>query len=1062
MNGLGNELLLASAGTGKTYRLTNQFLRLLLAGVEPERVLATTFTRKAAGEILDRVLERLVNAADNVEGLENLQEALERPASGPDALTSEHCSALLIRLTRALDTFQVRTLDSFFAHLVRIFAHDLELPPNWSIADEREDDGLRAGAIQDVMENVEHHEMLELLRDLQKGGASRGVQATLLARTQALRSIAIESTEGAWSVLRRDTSADASAYAQAVAALARVPLATTKKGAEVVNWVKSRDKILRDLEGENWGDVFTKGLGLASLKEEPMFCKHELEPDMLGALEPIVARAKAEVLNQLVARNEALHTLLQRFEERYAQRKRDAGRYGFDDLPMALAPRTARAQLFDEREAELWFRLDGRIDHLLLDEFQDTAPIQWRILAPLASEITSSGDGERSFFCVGDPKQSIYGFRQAEPRLLQNLHKLLPGLEVEAMDKSYRSSSIVLELVNIVFGSLESNRALAGADLGPIQRAADEWGARFSTHHSALKIPGAVQVVEAEEPAEGESKHLANLRSAVERVVQIQAQAPHVEIGVLTRVNKNIPFLIHALRQKGIDASGEGGNPLTDSEAVLVYMSLLHLADHPSDSAAAFHVMTSRLGSYIDLPLEADRDAVRAKARWFRGELLRRGLGATTEALAARINADPEWSAWDKTRFAQLVDQAHAFEPRMSLRASEFVDHLRSTRVEAPGGARVRIMTVHASKGLEFDAVVLPELQGLLVSKRDEYLAYRPDPTGLIEAVMLSPGKDLLSLSPELEVLYDQATGKIVEDSLCNLYVAMTRAKSRLELILPWRDPEHDDTDKAPTFAAVIRAALPAAELLEEDPDGVLWRSSKNASEGTWAADAGDESTGASGPGEPERELVLAPSKAPRFTRRGAASRKDAGTTLAAVDLLSSGIGARVGTLVHAIFERCEWIEDFEFADSQLEGHGATREVIAVARKIVESALDSKEIRSALSRAGCAAPTGADLRVQQEHAFSMFLDNDSGQPTFWNGAIDRLVIAEENGQATWAEIIDYKSDAVSEANLASHAEDYRSQLEAYARVVSAQTGLAADRIRLRLAFLSAGRVIDIT
>jgi len=1062
MTGFRNELLLASAGTGKTYRLTNQFLRLLLAGVEPERVLATTFTRKAAGEILDRVLERLVDAADSTEGLARLQEALGSVGAGRESLTLDSCRELLVRLTRALDTFQVRTLDSFFAHLVRLFALDLELPPNWSIADEREDDALRATAMQDVMERADRSEMLELLRDLQKGGASRGVEASLLQRARALRSIALESSDEAWSVLRRDTSLDEAAYTQALGALPLAPMAKTGKGTDMLNWVKSRDKILRSLDAGDWAAVFTGGLGAASLDPEPSYYNKPLAPELLAALGPLVARAMAQELNQLVARNEALHGLLQRFEECYGNRKREAGRYGFDDLPMALAPRTARARLFDEREAELWFRLDGRIDHLLLDEFQDTAPIQWRILAPLASEITSAGDGDRSFFCVGDPKQSIYGFRHAEPRLLQEMGKLLPGLEAEVMDESYRSSSVVLDLVNTVFGSLADNPAFEGDELGPLRSAAGDWAERFGSHRSAVDLPGFVQVLEADQRAEGEPAERSTLRCAVERVVQILAHTPEVEIGVLTRVNKHIPFLIHALRQSGIDASGEGGNQLTDSEAVLVYMSLLHLADHPSDSAAAFHVKTSALGAYIGLAADADQEMVRAKARWFRSELLRRGLGATTEMLAEKIGADPGWSAWDKTRFAQLVDQAHAFEARLSMRAGEFVDHLRTTRVEAPGGARVRVMTVHASKGLEFDAVVLPELGGRLVSKRDSYLAYRPEPTGLIKAVMLSPGKDLLMLSPDLKELYDLATGKAVEDSLCNLYVAMTRAKCRLELILPWLDPDEDAAGKVPTYAAVVRAALPAGELLQDDPDGVLWRSPNNAPTDRWSPDAAVESNASPEANEPERELVLAPTTAARFTRRESASGQATGSHLTATDILGSRTGAHIGTLVHAAFEACEWIEDFEFDPGQLAGLGATKEFVRAARKIIGSALAADEIRAALSRESCAAPGGAELRVEREHALSLILDDDAGQPAFWNGAIDRLVLAEEEGRVTWAEIIDYKSDTVTEENLGEVTEKYRPQLETYARVVAKQTGLAREEIRLRLAFLAMGRVVDLT
>jgi ATP-dependent helicase/nuclease subunit A len=1046
-----NQLLLASAGTGKTYRLTNKFLRLLLTGVEPERVLATTFTRKAAGEILDRVLERLVDGAETEQGLAELREALEQPE-----LSAAGCRELLARLTRGLDTFQVRTIDAFFVQLVRLFALDLELPPNWSIADVREDEALQMEAIQDVLESAERGELLELLRDIQKGGAGRGVLSTLLSRVQKVRPIALESAEGAWGVLGRVDPPDQAAFERGCQMLPHAVLPKKADGKDNGHWVKARDTLLAKLAGEDWEWIISTGLGLRSLDEDPVFQGKPFEPDMLEALAPIIARAKAEVLSRLVASNEAVRSLLERFEVRYANRKRDAGRYRFDDLPQALAPRTARARLFDEREADLWFRLDGRIDHLLLDEFQDTSPVQWRILAPLASEITSSGGEGRSFFCVGDPKQSIYGFRQAEPRLLQNLEAMLPGLEAEHMDKSYRSSAVVLDAVNLVLGRLMDNPVFTGDDLAPHRAAAEAWTEGFDAHEAAKPLPGVVQVVEARQPGEDEPKNAPLVQRAVERVALILEQAPHAEVGLLTRVNKNIPSLIHALRERGIDASGEGGNPLTDSEAVLVYLSLLHLVDHPGDTAAAFHVRTSPFAAYIGLAPDTD---VHQRARELRAELLDRGLGEVTATIGRLVRADGVWSAWDKARFTQLADQAYAFEGQLSLRVSDFVAHLRANRVEAPGGARVRVMTVHASKGLEFDAVVLPELGAMLVGQRDSYLVDRPDPAGLIEAVMLSPNKKLVTLSPELEALYHRATSKAVGDSLCVLYVAMTRAKRRLELVLPWHDPEKSESGGAPTYAGLIRGALPADERLQGRSDGLLWRSKDSAADSVWGADI-------SGPEEarlePEIELVLAPTTAPRSVRRRSASAEEGGRRVSADELLVGGSGAEVGTLVHAAFEHCEWIEDFNFDPACLEGRGASAEIIQSARTIVEGALSSEELREALSRSGCGAPPGAEVRVERERRFSVLLDEGEDGPQLWNGAIDRLVIAEQDGRAVWAEVLDYKTDRVDGGKgLAAKAEYYRPQLEAYGRVVAAQTGLAADRVRLRLAFLGAGRVVDV-
>ena len=127
-----HRLYLASAGTGKTYKLTGHFLKLLLEGAEPGGILATTFTRKAAGEILDRVLQRLVDGATDPEKLEDLSRNVGI------AVTAEDCSALLTRLVRQLDRLQVRTIDAFFVQLGKLFALDLGLHAGWSIADEQQ------------------------------------------------------------------------------------------------------------------------------------------------------------------------------------------------------------------------------------------------------------------------------------------------------------------------------------------------------------------------------------------------------------------------------------------------------------------------------------------------------------------------------------------------------------------------------------------------------------------------------------------------------------------------------------------------------------------------------------------------------------------------------------------------------------------------------------------------------------------------------------------------------------------------------------------------------------
>ena len=126
-----HRLFLASAGTGKTYNLVVHFVGLLLRGVPPEKILATTFTRKAAGEILERVIEHLVEAVTREDKLAELQAELPKVD-----VSEEACRRLLASLTRSLDQLRVKTLDAFFVSIAKVYALDLGLPPDWQIIDE--------------------------------------------------------------------------------------------------------------------------------------------------------------------------------------------------------------------------------------------------------------------------------------------------------------------------------------------------------------------------------------------------------------------------------------------------------------------------------------------------------------------------------------------------------------------------------------------------------------------------------------------------------------------------------------------------------------------------------------------------------------------------------------------------------------------------------------------------------------------------------------------------------------------------------------------------------------
>ena len=223
-----------------------------------------------------------------------------------------------------------------------------------------------------------------------------------------------------------------------------------------------------------------------------------------------------------------------------------------------------------DRLDEVVYRLDGHVAHLLLDEFQDTSALQWRVLRPFAQRVIHGGEG-RSFFCVGDVKQAIYGWRGGVAEIFDALDDEFGGLSSRALNESFRSSPVVIDCVNKVFEGVANNSVLQKCPA-----AAQKWSQRFTPHTTArLDLPGYCRMVTAPPAGDGEEQGVVTLRHAAEEIARLHEQTPELGIGVLVRRNKAVARLIFELRLRGIDASEEGGNPLTDSPAVQVILSLL-------------------------------------------------------------------------------------------------------------------------------------------------------------------------------------------------------------------------------------------------------------------------------------------------------------------------------------------------------------------------------------------------------------------------------------------------------------------------------------------------------
>ena len=715
------------------------------------------------------------------------------------------------------------------------------------------------------------------------------------------------------------------------------------------------------------------------------------------------------------------------------------------------------------------WRLDTSIGHLLLDEFQDTSLPQWNVLKPFAAA-SCDGAGGHSFFCVGDVKQAIYRWRGGVSQLFDAVQANLPGVGEQSLTKSYRSSQPVIDTVNQVFEHLPANEALD--DCPEVTRQWQEWFGSHSTTKTELGGYATLSAAPRAEDAKQQSR--ATLEFAAEQVANLAKQRPGRSIGVLTRRNKAVAQLIHLLRSKyKLPASQEGGNPLTDSAAVQLVLSLIKLADHPGDLAARFHAAGSPLGEIAGISNHTDNARAAQAAADLRRRLLDDGYGRTIYEWVKPLSAC--CGQRDLDRLIQLVELAYAFDRRAAVRPGEFVTYIEQTKVEDPSTASIRVMTVHQAKGLQFDIVVLPELEGRLKGITPQVAIGRPQPTEPIELVCRHISQDFWPLLPDkFQRIFEIWPREAVNESLCLLYVALTRAVHALHLIVP---PTAENERTFPrTFTGILRSALVEGRKLKPGDTAYEHGDPNWFSRGE---PKGSHDTPAAAALEPETLSVrLGESSADReMVRRSPSSLEGGGMVRLGHRLNPAGdaIFAR-GTLWHAWFEQIEWLDDDSAAgdpnDDRLRaiafsiGHVANVDgELAEFRRV----LSLPDVRRVLGRKayddlrqlGFGGPACAelarskfDLRVHRERRFAV-RDADA----LLNGSIDRLVLLERGGQVLAADVIDFKTDRLAGPDdLENKTRFYQPQIAAYRRAVGQLYHLEPGRITSRLVFVESGVV----
>jgi ATP-dependent exoDNAse (exonuclease V) beta subunit len=1108
-------LIRASAGSGKTFSLGTQFIALLNMGVDPTSILATTFTRKAAGEILGKMLERLAHAAMDQSQASKVARDI-RDIKEP-AFTSSDANRLLQVMCQSLHRVNVSTLDAFFSRLAGSFRLELDLPLDPAMVATSDPQAVRARseAIEAMLSANDPDVMVGMLRRVHHDQTTRSVtQAIDQIISQLHETYRMSPDKAVWSMLQVPKTLEGDNLKYAIEKLEAI-LKTDLDKRLATSLQKSLDAALN----HDWEEFISKGIPGKLLAGETEFYKKPIEQDVIDAITPLNIHAKADRVGRIAKQTIATWELLESFDAHYDAVRRSHRLLTFSDLPLKLANEVAPTSDHDSIGLDtIYYRLDGQVQHLLLDEFQDTSPLQWKVLKPIAQEIVNHADQDRSFFCVGDIKQSIYSWRGGCPELFDQLTNdlVLQAKSIEELNTSYRTSQAVLDVVNHIFTKLPGCELVTSHKSDVVKEVVTKFQSAYIDHKAELTRSGLVKLVTSgneldasaemllddlaldfdddldddfisddtdysasaddDEQVEKPSSKL-HTRFVARYIARLVRQHPKRSLGVLVRTNAMVSQLIHLLQKNGINASGEGGNPVTDDPAVELVLAALQLSDHPGDSVARYHVQRSALASVIGL-VDLSLESLEAFSHQVRDVISKQGYAALLSQWADRLSLFG--NVRSATRLGQLIELAQAYEIQATSRPGDFVAYVKATPVEEPMPAAVRVMTVHKAKGLEFDVVVLPELHSVLGRmQRQLSMIYRPKPTDNPAAIYRYANEKTRKLSGKLQKAYEQEVYRRLSDDLCALYVAMTRPHHALHLIIPPLGLTEKGKIKAAGLtnlspASILRNLLPAN--FQEEPE--LAQELYTTGDEHWDKDeqalseskSFDEDQPQLLPELLKLDLPTAgdPSRSWRVI---APSNLEADQRVRVGDLLrlASADGRAFGSLIHAMFEQIQWLDE-PLPESQIKQiirtarqhvPQATKDQTASAAAYFKKMLAKPAIIKALSQTTVTkkSKAAAHIELWRERPFAVRIEG-----ALVNGILDRVMVyRDSNHVAQSAAIVDFKTDRLDNSLAPDTAVEqivarYRPQMQAYCKALASMLDLPIDAIDAHLLLLGSAQL----
>lgn len=893
----------ANAGSGKTFVLSRRVVRLLLDGTDPSRILALTFTKAAAAEMATRVFRSLgawVTMADEALAAE----LWEIEGRKPDAARLAMARRLFARALETPGGLKIQTIHGFCEALLHQFPLEANVAGHFSVLDDRVAAELMAEARGTVLHQAEIEPesplglaLASVITLMSDGGAQNALEELIQSRDAFRRwtvdagnlENALEELAG---LLEISSSDRLSEFDQRFKSDCPFDLNTCLSYSEALKTGAKTDQAraddlvsaARQEDAETFREAWQKIFLTSKLEPRKSLATKKVAANFPAMVETLAAEQARLLLlleeRRKIATFEGTSSLLRLADaviRHYERAKTARGFLDFEDLVVKTAT------LLQKSDAAQWvqYKLDQGLDHILVDEAQDTSPRQWDVVTALASEFfvgAGAHERTRTLFAVGDEKQSIYSFQGAVPAYFDAMRRAF-SRQADAAEQefhsvnlqlSFRSTPDVLGAVDKVFQEELAHRGLSQEVSAPV-------------HEAIRRDPGIVDLWPLEAEADIEEPedwrlpidHVGSGSPMLKVAKRIAAQiAGWMREGtadpgdVMILVRKRGPFveaLNRELKELNVPAAGSDRLVLTDHIAVQDLAALGRFMLLPEDDLSLAAVLKSPLFGLSDEHLLEVARETPAKIR----------PGTLWQMLVKRSETSPDWQAvrsrledWRAradfvppyefySRLLGTDGGRKAFRARLGVEVDDVLDEFLALTIAyeqsgTPGlegflawmaaapteikreltntKGMVRIMTVHGSKGLEAKIVVLVDPGAAPVSAIHDPAFL---PRRRLENDLLPPALVWLPSKADRTPWHNEAVDTLreaqAEEYRRLLYVALTRAEDRL-IVCGW-EPKRGAHEEC-WYALVASALKPdAREMRDTNGNVVAWRWQKSVPE---------------------------------------------------------------------------------------------------------------------------------------------------------------------------------------------------------------------------------------